>query len=157
MQPSPNGWSRISSSIVYDDARAAITWLCDAFGFEVRLMVQSSDGKLVHSELVYGEGVVMIAQAGARPHYVSPREAGGNTQSLMVFVDDVEAHAAHAVKHGARVFEELRVSDYGKDYWSDRSYGAIDLEGHHWWFTQRLATHNPRWSEVRDKLDTSDH
>lgn len=159
MQPAPNGWSRISSSVVYDDARAAIQWLCKAFGFEVRVIVESSDGKLMHSELVFGDGdsVVMVAQAGNRPHYTSPREAGGNTQSLMVFVDDVESHAANAVKHGARVFEEMRVSDYGKEYWSDRSYGAVDLEGHHWWFTQRLATHNTRWSEVRNKVDKSDH
>lgn len=157
MQPAPNGWTHISASVVYDDARAAIRWLCEAFGFEVRLLVESSDGKLAHSEIVYGDGVVMVAQAGARPHFTSPKTAGGNTQSLMVYVDDVEAHAANAVKHGARIFDELRVTDYGKDYWSDRSYGAIDLEGHHWWFVQRLATHNPRWAEVRDKVDKSDH
>ena len=58
MQTSPNGWPRISASVVYDDARAAIQWLCKAFGFEVRLLVESSDGKLMHSELVYGDGVV---------------------------------------------------------------------------------------------------
>jgi uncharacterized glyoxalase superfamily protein PhnB len=142
---------------VYDDARAAIEWLCKAFGFEVRLIVEGPDDKLVHSELVFGEGVVMVAQAGARPHYKSPRETGGNTQSLMVFVDDVEAHAANAARHGARIFDELRVTDYGKDYWSDRSYGAVDVEGHHWWFVQRLATHNPRWSETRNKVDKSEH
>jgi uncharacterized glyoxalase superfamily protein PhnB len=157
MQTSPNGWPRISASVVYDDARAAIQWLCKAFGFEVRVMVESSDGQLVHNELVYGDGVVMVAQAGTRPHFKSPTAVGGNTQSLMIYVDDVESHAANAVKNGARIFEEMRVTDFGKEYWSDRSYGAVDLEGHHWWFCQRLATHNPRWSEVRNKLDKSDH
>ena len=31
-----------------------------------------------------------------------------------------------------------QVHDYGEDHWADRSYGAADPEGHHWWFTQRI-------------------
>jgi uncharacterized glyoxalase superfamily protein PhnB len=37
MRPTPAGWPRLSSSIFYQDAAAAIDWLCRAFGFEVRL------------------------------------------------------------------------------------------------------------------------
>jgi len=158
MKPTPNGWPRISSALVYDDARKAIDWLCKAFGFEVRLLVESKDGELVHDELVLGDGVIMIAQSGKRPHFKSPSAAGGgNTQTLMVYVDDVEAHLANARKHGAKIFQELETTDYGPEYWSDRTYGAIDLEGHHWWFVQRLKTGNERWSEVRNKIDKSDH
>ncbi len=40
MNPVPRGWPRISSSVVYQDAAAAIDWLCDAFGFEIRLKVE---------------------------------------------------------------------------------------------------------------------
>jgi uncharacterized glyoxalase superfamily protein PhnB len=152
MQTVPNGWPRISSSLVYDDARAAIQWLCKAFGFEVRLIAESSSGEIVHSELVYGEGVIMVAQSGQRPHFKSPRAAGGNTQSVMVYIDNVEEHLARAREQGAKVFEELRESDHGPEYWVDRSYGAVDPEGHHWWFVQRLKTHDTRWSEVRNKV-----
>ena len=89
MQPLPNGWPRISSSIVYDDARKAIDWLCNAFGFEVRVLVESSSGELVHDELVLGEGVIMVAQSGKRPHFKSPSAAAaGNNQSLMVYLED---------------------------------------------------------------------
>ncbi len=28
--------------------------------------------------------------------------------------------------------------DYGADYWVGRSYAAVDMEGHLWWFTQRI-------------------
>jgi uncharacterized glyoxalase superfamily protein PhnB len=154
MHPTPDGWPRISASVYYDDARAAIDWLCQAFGFEIRLLVEGSSGALVHTEIVYGEGVVMVGDTKGRPFFRSPRAAGGgNTQSLMVFVDDVEAHCARARAHGAALFQELSVSDYGPEYWSDRSYGAIDCEGHHWWFCQRLRTGNPNWSQVRDKVD----
>jgi len=106
---------------------------------------------------VYGDGLIMVGQVGARRHMRSPRAAGGNTQSVMVIVDDVEAHCKSALAAGATLFQELSVSDYGPEYWSDRCYGAVDCEGHHWWFTQRLVTGNSTWSKVRNKIDRSEH
>jgi uncharacterized glyoxalase superfamily protein PhnB len=132
--------------------------LCKAFGFEVRLVVEDPSGGVVHSELVYGDGVIMVGDANKRPHFRSPAAVGGgNTQSIMVYVDDVDAHCAHARKHGARIFTEPTVSDYGPDYWADRSYGAVDCGGHHWWFVQRLRSGDPNWSKVRNKIDRSPH
>ena len=64
MKPTPPDWPRISSSLFYDDAKAAIDWLCRAFGFEPRLIVEGDDGAIVHSELVFGDGVVMIGSTG---------------------------------------------------------------------------------------------
>jgi len=154
MHALPDGWPRISSSLYYEDPKAAIDWLCRAFGFEVRLLVETGNGAVAHSELVYGEGLVMVGDAKARPFYRSPRTVGGNTQSMMVYVDDVDAHYARAREHGAQIFQEPKVSDYGDDYWTDRTYGAADPEGHHWWFVQRLRTGDPAWSKVRDKRET---
>jgi uncharacterized glyoxalase superfamily protein PhnB len=144
MNPTPTGWPRLSASVFYDDAAAAIDWLCRAFGFEVRLRVEGKDGRIEHSELTYGESVIMVGQTGradrpTRQYLASPRSLGGaNTQSIMLFVDDVDAHCAQARAAGAGIFEEPAVHDYGADYWVDRSYGAIDHERHRWWFTQRL-------------------
>ena len=142
MKPTPEGWPRLSVTVFYEDAAGAIDWLCRAFGFDVRLKVESDHGRIEHSELTYGEGLVMVGQSGARPgrqHVKSPQSVGGaNTQSVMLFVDDVDAHCARARSAGARIFEEPAVHDYGADFWADRSYGAVDVEGHHWWFTQRL-------------------
>jgi uncharacterized glyoxalase superfamily protein PhnB len=145
MKPTPKDWPRMSSSIVYQDAAAAIDWLCDAFGFAVRLKVEGDQGQIEHSELTYGEGLIMVAQEtpqSPRPWKStmrSPKSLGGAaTQSIMFFVDDAEAHCAHARARGARIVEELATHDYGADYWSDRSYGALDPEGHVWWITQRL-------------------
>jgi uncharacterized glyoxalase superfamily protein PhnB len=60
------------------------------------------------------------------------------TQNIMFYVDDVDAHYARARSRGARIVEELATHDYGSDYWADRSYGALDPEGHLWWIAQRL-------------------
>jgi len=65
---------------------------------------------------------------------------GANTQCMMFFVDDVDAHCAHARAHGARIVEEPTTHDYGEEYWTDRSYGALDPEGHLWWVVQRLRS-----------------
>jgi uncharacterized glyoxalase superfamily protein PhnB len=145
MKPAPADWPRFSSSIFYADAAAAIDWLCDVFGFEVRLKVEGDGGRIVHSELTYGDGLIMVSQEepdADRPwkrSMRSPRSVGGiGTQSLMFFVDDVDTHCAQARTRGARIVELPSTHDYGEDYWSDRSYCALDLEGHVWWITQRL-------------------
>jgi uncharacterized glyoxalase superfamily protein PhnB len=128
-----------------------IDWLCDAFGFEIRLKVEGDGGRIEHSELEYGDGLVMVGEESPGPaarfgtERLSPLSVGGaNTQSLMVYVDDVDAHCARARAAGAKIVDEPAVHDYGDGYWADRSYGAKDPEGHLWWFTQRIRDPQPR-------------
>ena len=156
MRATPDGWPRISASLFYDDPKRAIDWLCNAFGFELRLLVETGDGGVAHSELVFGEGVVMVSAASKHADARSPMHGGG-TQGLMVYVDDIAAHCERARKNGARVFQELSVSDYGEEFWSDRHYGAFDCEGHRWWFSERIATGNPTWSKVRNRRERHAH
>jgi uncharacterized glyoxalase superfamily protein PhnB len=101
MKNTPAGWPRIAVAIFYDDALRAIDWLCRAFGFEVRLKVLTEAGRVQHSELLYGEGVIMVGQAGKAADHGritrSPQSLGGaNTQAVMVYVDDVDLHCARA-------------------------------------------------------------
>ncbi len=144
MKPTPPGWPRISSGVYYRDAASVIDWLCEAFGFELRLKVEGEGGRVEHSELTYGDGVIMVCEPrfGDTRRFdtdcISPQAAGGNTQSLMVYVDDVDAHCALARSKGAKVVAEPELHDYGDDYWADRSYGCVDPQGHLWWFSQRI-------------------
>ena len=144
MKPTPTGWPRISSSIYYEDASAAIDWLCKAFGFEVQIKVEGEGGRIEHSELVFGGGLVMVSSPSGEksekfPYRRTPAAvSGGNTQNMFVYVDDVEAHCAHASASGAKIVTELCTSDYGEEYWTDRTYECQDLGGHHWWFAQRM-------------------
>lgn len=144
MKPSPPGWPRISPGVYYRDAARMIDWLCTAFGFEVQIRVEGEGGRIEHSELTYGDGLIMVGEelAGDSRRFetdrLSPLNAGCNTQNLMVYVDDVDAHCARARAAGARIVAEPELHDYGEAYWADRSYGAVDPEGHLWWFTQRM-------------------
>ena len=144
MRETPPGWPRISSALSYVEPAKAIDWLCRAFGFEVQLKIEGEDGTIVHSQLVFGDGLIMVSGSESKTRYPfrkSPRVLGGaNTQNLMLYVDDVEAHCARARAAGAKVVSEPTTTDYGEEYWEDRGYEAEDLEGHHWWFIQRLRS-----------------
>ena len=101
MKPPPKGWPRISSSLYYRDPAKMIDWLCEAFGFEVQLKVIGEGGRIEHSELIYGGGLIMVGgeRTGAEAarfgvNLRSPQSVDGNTQGMMVYVDDVDAHCA---------------------------------------------------------------
>ena len=133
MKHPPTGWPRLSIAVFYDDPRAALDWLSKAFGFETRVCVTGPDGAIVHSEMEVGEGVVMVAGT-TRPGFKSPRSIGGaRTQGAQIFVENIDAHCARARAAGATIVNELESKAYG-----DRGYGALDPEGHLWWFTERI-------------------
>jgi uncharacterized glyoxalase superfamily protein PhnB len=143
MKPPPPGWPRMSASIFYEQPHAAIAWLCEAFGFELVLKVEGENGVIVHSELKLAEALIMVGGTrGKQPWQAlnqSPQALGGAvTQTLAFHIDEVDAHCERAVAKGARLVRAPETNDYGDDYWSDRSYGALDLEGHLWWFMQRM-------------------
>jgi uncharacterized glyoxalase superfamily protein PhnB len=143
--PPPADWPRLSSGLIYQDPARMIDWLCTAFGFEIRIKVEGEGGRIEHSELTYGEALIMVS--GERDgsernwgvHLKSPASLGRcDSQYLMLYIDDVDAHCATARAAGAEIVDEPSVHDYGEEYWADRSYGAVDPEGHLWWFSQRL-------------------
>lgn len=142
MSTSSPYWPSISSSLFYEDAGAAIDWLCRAFGFEVRVKMEGEGGRIEHSELTFGGGVIMVGSVGDKPgrdraHFRSPRSLNGaNTQALCLQVSDVDAHFTRASAAGATIASEPSTSDYGDEHGAHRSYEAVDPEGHHFWFMQ---------------------
>lgn len=151
-KPPPADWPQLSVGLTYRDPARAIDWLCQAFGFEVRLRVEGdSPEDIVHSELTYGGALIMVGREGRagddadgkdfKLRQVSPKSIEGrNTMCVVMYVDDADAHCAQARAHGAQICSEPGTHDYGDDYWVDRSYGAYDCEGHTWWFSHRVKT-----------------
>ena len=117
----------------YRDAAAAIEWLCGAFGFERHLVVPGEQGSIVHAQLVFGNGMIMLGSARDDDFgklQKPPREAGGvGTQSAYVIVADADAHYARAVASGAEIVFDIKDEDYG-----GRGYSCRDPEGHLWTF-----------------------
>lgn len=128
--------TRTTASVIptlrYRDAAAAIDWLCRAFGFARHLVVPGADGTVVHAQLTFGSGMIMLGNArdDAFDQLQRPPAAGAPvTQSPYVVVADADAHHARAVAAGARVVYPLTDEDYG-----GRGYSCLDPEGHLWSF-----------------------
>jgi len=132
--------ANIYPSLSYDDAAGAIEWLCRAFGFTRRLVVEGPNGSVVHSELSLGPGVIMVSSAKSEIGRVSPRGLPAVHQAICVRIDDPDAHFSRAKQAGAVILQDLKDEEYGA-----RGYMAKDPEGHHWYFgTYRPGAH---WHE----------
>jgi uncharacterized glyoxalase superfamily protein PhnB len=127
----PENMSRIMPYLLYEDVAAALDWLSNAFGFRERMRMAGPDGRVMHAEMEFEDGVIMLGCPG--PDYRNPRHVGSSTQNLYVFVDDVDKHFQHAKECGATILQEPEDQFYG-----DRRYGAEDPEGHQWYFAQHV-------------------
>ena len=121
-------------SIIYKDNRAALKWLQNAFGFEASELLTAANGDIVHAEMSHGDGVIMIGNEFAE-WTKSPASIGGkNTQRVHVRLGrGIDEHCARARQAGAKIAMEPADQFYG-----DRTYMAVDLEGHHWTFSQPI-------------------
>jgi uncharacterized glyoxalase superfamily protein PhnB len=125
------GVGRIVPALRYRNAKAAIDWLCKAFGFAKKMVVPGEGDSIAHAELVLGNGMIMLGDAETEyGHLVAaPLKGQSVTQGLYVVVADVDGHYARAKAEGAEIVLELKTQDYG-----GRDYTCRDLEGHVWTF-----------------------
>lgn len=122
----------VAPYLYYEDARAAVEWLCRAFGFEQAIVFEGEGGRVEHAELRLGDGTVMLGQPGR--DYRSPNNRDGGTAGVHVYVDDVDAHFEQARAAGAVIHNEPTDQPYG-----DRRYDCDDLEGHNWFFATPIS------------------
>jgi uncharacterized glyoxalase superfamily protein PhnB len=115
--------------LVYRDVPQACAWLSRVFGFvEHYRYGDPVSGIQMH----LGNAYIMLT--GPRDGTESPRTLGFNTQTLTIFVADVDAHYAHSKEQGAIIWEELHETIYG-----ERQYGVKDLDGHRWLFSRHAS------------------
>lgn len=123
----------------YQDLGLAIAWLTRAFGFQE--YYRYGDGP-TGGQMWAGKVAIQVRQADKEQR--SPAQLGYGTQSLTVFVDDVDAHFVRAKAAGAKILEEPHETEYG-----EYQYGAEDLDGHHWLFSRHARDRRPEeWGAV---------
>jgi len=127
--------------IVYEDVDLASRWLALHFGFVEHYRYGAPDNPS-GAQMRFGHAVFMLRST--RAGCTTPALSGFYTQSLTVFVDDVDAHYARARKEGAKIVEELHETEYG-----ERQYGVVDYDGHHWLFSRHARDVDPtEWGAI---------
>jgi uncharacterized glyoxalase superfamily protein PhnB len=113
--------------VAYQNVGSAIVWLARVFGFRenYRYGDLAQEGG---AQMLAGGAYLMLMHAKGNP---SPAQLGFGTQSLTIFIADVEAHFAHAKAEGATIFEDPHETGYG-----EFQYGALDCDGHRWLFSR---------------------
>lgn len=124
----------MASGVCYREPKAALRWLEEAFGFEPFMVILDTEGNLMHSEMRYGDALIMVGNEWSDDHR-SPASIGGkNTQTVHIKLDDgIDTHCERARKAGAEILAEPEDQFYG-----DRTYRARDPEGHIWTFGQAV-------------------
>lgn len=118
----------------YPDLEEAQRRLVEMFGFEAGSVERDERGAAVHASVLAGTGFVHLHPVMVD---VAPPGLDGIASAIVVAaVSDVDAHAAHARAHGARI-------TYGPTDMSCglREYGARDHAGHPWSFQSALPIH----------------
>jgi uncharacterized glyoxalase superfamily protein PhnB len=122
--------------LTYQNVADALAWLTAAFGFAEHYRYGEEDGRISGAQLHLDEAWIMLRSA--RAGEASPAQLGHQTQSLTVFVENVDAHFDRARSAGAKIVEDLNETAYG-----ERQYGVEDLEGHHWLFSKHVRDVSP--------------
>lgn len=134
--------AQIIPMLAYENGTVAMDWLCKAFGFIEKMKMVDENGKLVHGELAFGNGTIMLASPTV--DYQSPRhhrqvcglsakwyQSPYIINGVLVYVDDIAAHYQQAEEHGAIILSGIETGGPGP------RYRAEDLEGQRWMFIQR--------------------
>jgi uncharacterized glyoxalase superfamily protein PhnB len=131
MKPGPKATTAtIIPCLLYRDASAAVAWLCDTFGFEKRVAYEGEGGAIMHAELTFGNGMIMVGTANATPYgrlIKQPEQIDRlETQSPYVIVADVDVVYQKAKAAGAEMVIDIKSEEYG------RGFTCRDPEGHLW-------------------------
>jgi uncharacterized glyoxalase superfamily protein PhnB len=113
----------------YQDAREAIRWLSETFGFQELFSVPESGPVVRHAQLRHGTNVIMLGSVRPDDGLASPGPLGVATQAVYVYVQDVDAHFERARLSGATIVSPPADTDFGS-----REYHTRDPEGHPWTF-----------------------
>ncbi|UNO42780.1 VOC family protein [Streptomyces sp. MST-110588] len=128
MADTATGAPTLFPTLLYRDAKAAIRQLTEGFGFTRDALYESEDGTVLHAELSYGNGTVMLGSKGHGGVYgEAMRDAG--PAGVYVVVQDPDAHHKRAEQAGVEILTPPTDQEYGS-----RDYTARDAEGNLWTF-----------------------
>lgn len=140
--------SSLSPYITVQNAAEAIEFYIAAFGAkEVFRLVDPSDGRIGHAEIVIGGITFMLSDEYPDFGALSPETVGGSPVKFQFYVDDVDAMFSAAIALGATELRPVKDQFFG-----DRSGMLTDPFGHSWTLASKGESVSPeemqkRWSD----------
>ena len=128
----PEGYNDVTPYLAVEDAAAAIDWYTRALGATETVRMPTPDGKVGHAELQIGDSKIMLSDPMEGSTVTPPKQLGGRSATIFMYVEDVDASFERAIDAGAEV--EMALQDM---FWGDRFGSVIDPFGHLW----SMATH----------------
>ena len=128
----PKGYHALTPSLAVDNAAEAIEFYKRAFGAKERMRIPAPGGTIGHAELEIGDSVLMLSDPFPQATVKPPKQVGGTTVGIFMYVEDVDEVVQQAVDAGATI--TMAVAD---QFWGDRFGTVTDPFGHEW----LLATH----------------
>jgi uncharacterized glyoxalase superfamily protein PhnB len=119
-----DGLPSIYPTLCYPDIPAALRFLTGVVGFTEHAVARDDDGEIIHAELRWGNGLVMVSpgKPGDSPFSLGP-------SCIYLAIDDPDAHHDRAVAAGADIVMGLTDQDYGS-----REFALRDSAGNVWCF-----------------------
>jgi PhnB protein len=125
VNPIPEGYNTVTPSLIVENASGLLEYITKAFGGKERFRMALPDGKVSHAEIVIGDTLVMVGEAGTE----HPAVQNG---SMYMYVDDVDSVYQQALAAGASSIAGPENMFYG-----DRTAAVRDAWGVRW----AIATH----------------
>jgi PhnB protein len=147
-KPIPEGYRTLTTYLVVDDAAKAIEFYKRAFGAEERVRMAAPGDKIGHAELQIGDSLLMLADAFPQSSTKPPKELGGTSASVFMYVEDVDEVVKQAIDAGATVVTEVE-----DQFWGDRFGTVADPFGHSWSIATHVEDVDP--AEIAERAKTA--
>ena len=128
------------------DAAAAMDFYKQAFGAKERERLPTPDGKIAHAEIEIGDSVLMLADPMSQSPFKSPKQIGGISGGLYVYVEDVDEVVQQVVDAGGTIGMPVETM-----FWGDRFGSVTDPFGHIWQIATRVEEVPPEEMAERAK------
>ncbi len=147
-KPIPDGYHNATPYLIVRKAAEAIEFYKNAFGARERFRIPGPNGLVMHSEIIIGDSIFMIADEFGEMSIRSPQALKGTSVSFMLYVENVDKIFEQALEAGG--VETRPVKDH---FYGDRAGNLVDPFGHKWTIATHIEDVTPEEMEERMKAE----
>lgn len=142
----PKGTQAVIAYLHIEGLDQALDFYPKAFGGTEQVRLNGPDGKAMHGEIELEGCRVYMGEADPQRGARSPKQLGGNSSGMMVYVANCDATIKRAVAAGCKLL--MAAQDM---FWGDRIGQVADPFGHTWSFATHLR--EPTAAEIMAAME----